>query len=489
MFLKNSRNIIIFLIAAFVLFLFFSYRLTSIPAGITVDEASFGYNGTLLARTLHDENGRKLPVFILSIGGTDWRQPVTQYFTAVIFKLFGPSLFNLRMTGVLTAVASVILIFLLGKQLLGTTGGVLAAIFMATTPVFMIQSHLALDNITPLPFIILWLLSLYLFRKTKKNFWLVISAVSLGISFYSYKSMRIFVPVWTVLSLIYIAQDFVAKISKSTFIGVIKPLLVFSFSIIPFFVAIPFLEFLYAGAVLNKANPEINSIYSFASFYLSNFDPSFLFVKGDEMLFHSTGRHGMYLLMSLPFFILGLINSWKKSSFWKLLIVSFFLGPLMFGYIGQVHRASRLLALIPLYSLVAGSGFLYLWQKRSKVLIGILTIFFAINYFDFIHYYFTGYAKDTKAIFNNFEGINGGFKILKEESVKRNLTPYVDQVVMTGLSPTRDFAKVIYFEKPLNTWNGVEKEYPAGAILMTDNSNISFLKQIDHFDRYYFYSN
>jgi 4-amino-4-deoxy-L-arabinose transferase-like glycosyltransferase len=383
------------------------------------------------------------------------------------------------MTAVITAVASIILIYLLGKQLLGKVGAVATSVFLATTPIFMIQSHLALDNIAPVPFVVAWLFWLYIFGKTKKNYWLILSAVSLGISFYSYKSMRIFVPVWTILSLIYLINENI----KSW----LKPVLIFSFSILPFFVAVPFLEFLYAGAVLNKANPEINNIYSFVSFYLSNFDPSFLFVKGDDLLFHSTGRHGMYILMSLPFFVLGLASSWKKSNFWKLIIVSFFLGPLMFGYIGQIHRASRLMALIPLYSLISGSGFLYLWQKRSKILIGILTIFFIVNYFDFIHYYLIDYAKDTKTIFYNFESIDRSFKILKEESVERNLTPYVDQVIMTGLNPTRDFARVIYFAGPLNTWNGVEKEYPAGAILMTDNGNINFLKQIDHFDRYYFY--
>jgi hypothetical protein len=479
MFLKNSKKIIFLLIVAFGLLLFFSYRLTQIPDGITIDEASFGYNGTLLARTLRDENNRKLPIFVLSIGGTDWRQPVTQYFTAVIFKLFGPSLFNLRMTAVITAVASLVLIYLLGKQLFGNVGAIAASIFLATTPIFMIQSHLALDNIAPLPFVILWLLALFVFGKTKKNLWLIVSAVSLGIGFYSYKSMRIFVPVWVILSLIYLA--------KENLRNAIKPILIFLLSIAPFFAAIPLLEYLYAGAVLNKVNPEINNIYSFVSFYLSNFDPSFLFVKGDDLLFHSTGRHGMYLLMSLPFFILGLASSWKKSNFWKLIIVSFFLGPLMFGYIGQIHRASRLLALVPLYSLIAGSGFLYLWQKRSKVLVGILTIFFVINYFDFIHYYLTDYAKDTKAIFYNFESIDRSFKTLKEESVSRSLTPYIDQVIMKGLNPTRDFARSIYFTDPLNTWNGVKKEYPADAILMTDNSKVEFLKQIEHIDRYYFY--
>ena len=103
---------IILLIAATVALLgFFSYKLIQVPSGITGDEAAFGYNAILLSRTLHDENGRKLPVFVLSLNGTDWRQPVTQYFITAYFKIFGPSLFNLRFTSVLIAVVSIWLIY------------------------------------------------------------------------------------------------------------------------------------------------------------------------------------------------------------------------------------------------------------------------------------------------------------------------------------------------------------------------------------------
>jgi 4-amino-4-deoxy-L-arabinose transferase-like glycosyltransferase len=487
MFLKNSKKIIIFLIVTLSLLMFFSYHLTQIPFGINQDEAAVGYNGILLSRTLHDENGRKLPIFVLSMGGKDWKQPVTQYFTVVIFKIFGPSLFNLRMTAVITTVASILLIYFLGKRLMGNTGAIAAAIFLATTPIIMIQSHLAFDNIAPVPFVIIWLLGLLLFSQNKKYRWLFLSAVSLGIGFYSYKAMRLFVPVWTILSLIYLSESFLTKISKNNFKKVFKPVLIFALSILPFFAIIPFLEFLYAGAVLNNAGIEINNIYSFIYPYFSTFDPSFLFIKGDDLLIHSTGRHGMYLLMSLPFFILGLISSWKKSNFWKLLTVSFFLGPLMFGYIGQIHRASRLLAEVPLYALISAVGFLTLWQRKAKILIVIFVLFFTINYFDFIHYYLGSFAADTANLYSCFSCTEGAFKILKYESIKRGLTPYVDQVVMNGLDSGRDFAKTIYFTGPVNTWDGVKADLSDSALLMTDNSNVSYLKQIDHFDRYYFY--
>jgi 4-amino-4-deoxy-L-arabinose transferase-like glycosyltransferase len=483
------KKIIVFLVVTFGLIFFFSYRLTQVPLGINQDEAAVGYNGILLARTLRDENGRKLPIFVLSQAQKDWKQPVTQYFTVIIFKLFGPSLFNLRMTAVITTIVSILLIYFLGKRLLGGVGAVITATFFATTPIIMIQSHLAFDNIAPVPFVIIWLFGLYLFGQNKQFRWLMLSAISLGVGFYSYKAMRIFVPVWTILSLIYLSESFLTKISKKNFKIILKPALVFSLAILPFFAIIPFLEFLYSGAVLNNAGLDVHNIYNFVYPYLSTFDPSFLFVKGDDLLIHSTGRHGMYLLMSVPFFIAGLITSWKKNSFWKLIIISFFLGPLMFGYIGQIHRASRLLAEVPLYSLISAAGFLSIWQKKTKLLAVILALLFILNYFDFIHYYFDNFAKDTQNLYICFTCKEGAYKILKNESVRRGFTPFVDQVVMNGADPSRDFAKTIYFAGPINLWDGSQKNLPDNSLLMTDNSNVSYLKQIDHFDRYYFYIN
>ncbi len=480
------RRIIFYLLAAAVLLVFFSYRLVQVPAGITGDEAAFGYNGILLSQTLHDENGRFLPVFVLSLGG-DWRQPVTQYFTTVIFKIFGPSVFNLRMTSVITAVVSILLIYFLAKKLLGNIGGVVAAIFMATTPIFMIQSHLGLDNITPIPFVIGWLLGLYFYSKTKRKLWLTLSAVCLGIGFYSYKAMRIFVPAWFVLSTIYLAESFLRKRTKKEFISILKPILVFSVSIFPFFAVIPRLEFLYAGAVLNKEHLAFEGFYKFFYPYLSTFDPSFLFVKGDELLFHSTGRHGMYLLMSLPFFIPGLAYSWKKGSFWKLIIASFFLGPLLFGFMGEVHRASRLLAEIPLYALISGAGFLALWEKKQKLFPIILIAIFAVNYFDFLHYYLGQYAADTQVLFNCFSCKEEAYKILSNESQKRGLVPYIDNVISEKGDTVANFARTIYFLDPLSRWNGKKESFPKNGILMTDNDNVTFLTKITQYGSYYFY--
>lgn len=481
------KKILIYALAAALLLVFFSFRLTKVPSGITVDEAAFGYNGVLLSRTLHDENGRLLPMFVLSIHGQDWRQPVTQYFTAAMFKTFGPSVFNLRMTAVIIAVASIFLIYFLAKKLLGSIGAVTAAIVLATTPVIMIQSHLGLDNIAPVPFVIGWLFTIFLYEKTRKNYWLILSAVCLGIGYYSYKGMRVFVPTWVVLTTIYLAWDFLKSFSKKTFSGVIKPVLIFLISIFPFFAIIPVLEFFYSGAVLGGQHPVYEGVYKLLYPYFSMFDPSFLFIKGDALLYHSTGTHGMYLLASLPLFIIGLVNSWKKGNFWKFIIIAFFIGPLLFGLFGSVHRASRMLAEVPLYALISAVGFLTLWQRKSKIIIGIIIFLFFLNYFDFIRYYLFQYAKDNENIFSCFDCAESQYKTLKSESINKNLIPYVDEVIAKNEDTTTDFARSIYFTNSPARWNGKRENLPKNAVLMTNNDKMEYLTRIGQNRNFFYY--
>ncbi|MEK7497536.1 MAG: hypothetical protein AAB656_01310, partial [Patescibacteria group bacterium] len=115
---KIIKNILIWLVPLFFVGLFLSYRLVEVPPALTVDEAAFGYNAVLLASDGHDENGKFLPFFVNSINGMDWRQPVTQYYTALVFKFFGASAFNLRFGSVVLTLISTVLTFKIVNRLL-----------------------------------------------------------------------------------------------------------------------------------------------------------------------------------------------------------------------------------------------------------------------------------------------------------------------------------------------------------------------------------
>lgn len=470
------KKIVMFITAVVFLFLFFSYKLTSIPKGITGDEAAFGYNATLLSRTLHDENGRKLPVFVLSLGGTDWRQPVTQYFITAYFKVFGPSLFNLRFTTVIIAVLSILLVYFLSVELFGNRIlGLLSAFLLGSAPIFMIHSHLGLDNIYPIPFVLSWLYGILKYSKTKNKNWLILSSVSLGVGLYAYKAMRVFVPVWLVLSLF-----FVFSLKDK------KPVYYFVLSILPFLLIIPKLEFLYAGAVLNNEKLGFPGVYEFIYRYISNFDLSFLFIKGDALLFHSTGKHGMYLISTLPLFVFGIIQAFRKDKFWRFVVLSFFLGPILFGFLGQVGRASRLMAEIPLFALISTLGFWEIWKYKYRIFAYLLGILLLLNYFDFLRYYFSVYPNETEKLFNCFSCSEKAYQVLREQGGGK--VPFIDEVLSKKEGETQWFARSVHFRDSINVWNGKIETLPEGAVLMTDNDNLVGLQKVDQSGSYYFYS-
>lgn len=461
--------------------IYFSFRLLDVPEGITIDEAAFGYNAALISETLRDENGRFLPVFVLSLDGRDWRQPVTQYFQVAIFKIFGKSLFNLKFVSVLAASFSAVMIYLLGSKIFRKKFGLLALIIFVTTPVIMIHSHLALDNIMPLPFILLWLFGLWNFNDKKKYKYLLLAGISLGISFYAHKSMRSAAPIWTLLSAIYLAFLWVKNWKLLTYKNY-KPVVIFLISIAPFYLISPILEYKYAGAVYGNQTLFKTPIYDFIYFYISNFDLAFLFIKGDTIMHHSTGVHGMFLLMTLPIFIYGIYRSFKeKNTFFIFLTIYFFAGPLLLGFIGSIHRASRIIFLVPLFSLISAYGLLKFLDIKSKVfklVMGAACFLFIFNFYDFIKYYWFRYAGDTYNIFYSPVGINA-YKKLYEVSKKEKLNPLISESLLeTGGDggTVEDFSRALYFVHPVAPGN--ENQLPENSILLTNKPDLK-LENID----------
>lgn len=466
-----------------------SYRSIDVPSGYTSDEGSFGYNGVLLARTARDQNDRFLPIFVLSSAKNDWRQPVTQYYMALFFKIFGFSVFNFRFSSVIVALISSGLLYLLVNKLLGKGGAFFAVIVFLLTPLIMIQSHLGLDNIMPVPFGILWLFCLFLFSKSDKKRFLFLSAVSLGISFYSYKGMRAVVPVWYFLTLIYLVYSLLPR--KSNFlIKLIRNAGIFSLAILPFFAIIPFLETSYAGAVFANQQFTLDNVYDYLYPYFSSFDPTFLFIKGDATLYHSTGRHGMFLLATAPLFFLGCYLSIKKRGFWLLILTAFFSAPFLYGFVNSVHRASRLMVIIPFYVLLAVLGASWLWQKKDwlkgKLLLMAVILLMFFNYYDFVNFYWFTYPKFTENLFGNFHNdCYKSYEVFAKEANEKSLVPYISQDIYDSNGDSGRFFESIYFKTPPLKISS-ELLPPSGSILLTNRFEIQGMERLGKTLKYYY---
>lgn len=466
--LQQMKKIFSILAILLIVLAIYNYKLLLVPTGLTVDEAAFGYNAALLAKTGKDERGVSHPVFVLSIDGKDWRQPVTQYYLAGLFRIFGSSVYLLRFSSILICLFSILAIFVLVNDILGRLWGLVATIFLATMPILVIQSHLGLDNIMPVPLTIIWLWSLFSYRKKRNWHYLIIAGIFLGINFYSYKGMRAVFPLWLLTSLIYLFSI------EKTWKNKIRSFLITCVGVFPFMAVIPHLEKNYSGAILGGSNPTINNFYDLVIPYLSSFDLSYLFIRGDILLFHSTGRHGMLLLATLPWVLIGIykIISQKKPEY-NTILIALVTAPLLYSVVGSEHRFSRLLCLLPFYAIIMTLGVKHVWENNHiKWRIFTVFLFFLMffNFSDFLRYYWKTYPGVTRTLVGEM-GYYRDFETLAKESKKLNLEPVIQERVLLDSGQSGNFFQAIYFGKLLKKLPD-DASAKSGEVLLTQRKEI-----------------
>lgn len=449
------------LIAVFItvsLWLLFTFKLTDVPPGINGDEAAIGLNAVLISQTGKDLRGNFLPLFSSLPDSQDWKQPVTVYATALAFKIFGSSYFTLRAVSVFFSVFSAYLMFLLINQIKGFKLALMGVFIFVTAPIIMIQSHLALENIAPLPLIIFFLILLHKYHIKHKTKYLIWAGVSLGLALFSYLGMRLIVPVLA-------ASTGILRARKN-----LKTWILLGGVLLPFFILLIASKSQYPGAILGLFRPYgLRSYQDFFLSYISSFDPSFLFIAGDTTPYHSTGKHGMFLLASLPLFILGMIRIiQQKKSFLIFILATFFLIPAFFYFSSTIHRASRLLAIVPFFVIIATVGVEYIFRK--KIIFAILTFLMILNYADFLNDYWYHYPQRVKQEFA--VPLHKVFESLKKQTIENNLTPLMQHDLPLQNPTAFSFFEKAYFQNNLGQWMKVTPP-PKDSITFVDSTGIA----------------
>lgn len=464
------RIVIILLIFCILGWFLFTYRILDVPPGINGDEAVIGYNAALVASSGYDANGKFLPLFTSMSDSYDWKQPVTFYSEVLAFRILGPSYFTLRAVSVFFVLISGFVIFLLVRELFGLKSAVWSLVIFATTPIIMIQSHLALENIAPVPFIAFWLWMLVKYSREPKTKFLILSSVSLGFSVYSYLGLRLIMPILALLTI-----SFIYFLNKKISVKIINRICFFSLALIPFLIIFFVAKNQYPGSLLGQYRSyQITSYQQLLLPYISSFDPSFLFIKGDVAPYHSTGKHGVFLLASLPLFAFGIAKILQKRQPVLIFIaISFFLIPVLFGLGSDIHRGSRLLSLIPPYIVISALGIISLLNIRKKIwrYLSVFIIFSLIifNFADFLNDYWYEYPKRIK---NNFsKPLHKALEKSKVLSQKNNLTVFIQNDLYLENPLAVDFFEQVYFPNKLLKW-GLGPDVPDSSIIIVNPADV-----------------
>ena len=392
------------------------------PPALNQDEAVNGYDAFVLGKTLRDHHGNFLPIMLQSFD--DWTSPVLTYVTIPFVKIFGLSIFSVRMVTALLGTISIWLFYILLKRFFVNKNlAIIGAFLLAISP-----WHITLSRWAVPPSIVSFFLFLFLdiflwtedkFKQDGKIWRYIIPGIIAGILTSTYPTQKLFVPLFVfILGIIYLRKN-------------LKTLLIFwlSFAVI----VSPIYIMSLINPVYNSRFGNVsvfsgqNVLRNIVSRYAEYFLPDFHFGVGDIEVIHQMPGMGNSYEFLMPFFYLGMVicalGVFKKiaikkvdKKIYQLLLAWLLLFPLA-ASLTKTHnmllRVIHGLPLVIIFFIFCCNYFEKFIKKDLKIIfLTVITLLGIFNVFNFAKTYYVWYPK---LAFKEFQyGIKESFDYLKE---------------------------------------------------------------------------
>jgi 4-amino-4-deoxy-L-arabinose transferase-like glycosyltransferase len=398
--MKTSKILLLTIIL--VTFFLKLYHLSSPP--LFNDEMDVGNQAYSLATTLKDYKGNFLPTYIQSF--SESRAPFLMYLTLPFVKLFGLNYLSVRLPSVIISSLSLYFFFLLVKKISKKESlALLSVLILSSSPTFFHYSRLAFES----SLLLLLILSASYYYLDKKY---LTSFILFSLSFYTYNTSNLFVPLITLYLFVFSYKDISDKKSY------VKKL------ILPLILLLPLLLQIIYGTATNRFslisifsknhqatvevkrsssdnpyalqekifhNRPLEIITIFSKNYLTSFSTQNLFISGDPNPRHSVPGFGFFLL---PLALLLPISLFSKHIINPLFLYWLLISPIAAALTldGGLH-STRLFLMLPALAYFLATGADYLYQK-SKILSLLLLLVTVFYFSSFLHELNNHYPKD-----------------------------------------------------------------------------------------------
>lgn len=407
--IKKYKILLLIFFLAFVLRV---YKLGTIPYGFHVDEVKVGWNALSILKTGKDDRGNKLALYYNSFG--DYRPTGIFYATIPSIAVFGRNEFATRLPsallGALTMIPFYFLTFLLTKK---KKVAEIAALFLTLSPWHIATSRATSEVIISMFLVISGLYFLLKYINGKKPKDLILSGISLFVSYFFYHTARLLVPAFLFVILAFkykeIKKEKIFKILLVFFAGFSLFTFVFAmnkeargrFSQVSIFsdldvkyelTRMPFEEgpgrVFVARAFHNKISTYSRRfVNEYANYFSANFFLNSQIGKPDR---YTTIGVGVLTYVELALFLCGLIFiAQKRGSLLPLLLL--LVAPIPAALTTEdapnLHRA---LYMIPFILIIAAYGFEYLTslsQKHENLIKKVIFLGVVLNTIFFLHMY------------------------------------------------------------------------------------------------------
>lgn len=440
------------LILIFVSFILRFFLLDGIPEGFSSDEASLGYNAYSILKTGRDEYGIPFPLAFRAFG--EFKAPLYIYVTAPFIALFDLNEFATRLPSALFGLLTVICLYFLVKELFKNEQlAFLVALILSISPMSLQFTRIAYEgNIT---LFLLTAATLFFVKGVNRGKNLVISAFLFALTFYSHYSVRVFIPLY-VVSLILIFRKQLLKIKKYVVSSALLTLIIL-LPLTPLLFSkagttrASYISFLTDSGVIFSINEKraehlwsnfniflpskllhnklVEYTFRFINNYISHFDLTFLFSKGDEDKLFKTPFTGLFLLTFLPFLIVGFYKIFKEDNPNKKIVLTWlFLSPIPSALTRLSASGNRAFIMVVPLTIIIGIGFKtiykYLSEHSRKIILILGSIFFIFEYLLYLDSYYIHFSIKNA----------GDNRLASKESIEmvRSLQQNYDQVWVTN---------------------------------------------------------
>ena len=400
--------------------------LDSVPPALSADEASNAYDGYCLLQTHRDRWGQSWPIVLRAFGDADYRPALMAYLTVPFQRLLGPRhiVTAARLPAAILGVVTVVCLYLFARRVFSQRTAVIAALLLALSPWHLVMSRLAHESVlTPLfPVLILLLLA----RAgavgagsgepadevgTSRWPWLVAAGVAIGLSPYTYASMKLFVPALLLgAALVYrrpLRQQLRAGRNRWGFLAMLAVAVTVAGPMIR--VTLTDWDRVNARALsesLFHTEPTVGAaLAKTARQYTAHFGPDWLFVTGHPYVDQSPrgfGQLNWYLAVLGPLGLAAMVRYRRENRAYSLVLVWLLLYPIASATTHGGVNAARAACGAAVFPLIGGIGLATLWDRwlpavtARIALASVAALAIAVLGGRFVYHYFAVYPDDPE---------------------------------------------------------------------------------------------
>lgn len=439
---SSDRLLFLFLVFLLALGIFARvYRIGAVPVGLYWDEAAILADAVSLSQTGKDIHGNSgFHALFLSYG--DYKLPLYIWLTSLVVWIAGASSFAVRFISLLSGVISIFASGYLATLLIPTKTKrlqsmlfVTVACTVALSPWSFLFSRTGFEAHLGM---LLMLLSVISSIKWRSLYGASAAALLGAAAVYSYFSVRFVWPAVFISSVLLLyplnLKLFFRKPTKvlKNIVGVILlPGILFSLLLVPLYQSNMYAPSqsmrLSTASVLSIEPYALESnlfreiagnsfldrllfhryffqLHDLATQFVTHLNPQFMFLYGDANLRHSTGAHGLFLAPFMIFFLLGLVQLYKRHPQIAVFLTLWWFAALIPASVPrEVPHALRSINALPALAIIIGYGWYWIWSvlKKKTIVLAAVLLIILVCFAQFLAHYFWVYpfesAKDWQA--------------------------------------------------------------------------------------------